>query len=64
MTIEVFWQPSLRKTIVWSSAITIVVASVKVSVHHLGDFIAWFRMSSVSCISLQELQQRFLLQDQ
>lgn len=46
MTTEVFWEPSFRKTIIWSSVITIVVASVKVSVHHLEDFITWFRTNS------------------
>ena len=55
MTTGVFWQPSLWKTVFRSLAIAIVIVSVKMSVHHIRDFITWSRISSDPCISLQRL---------
>lgn len=55
MTTGVFWQPLLWKTVFRSSAIAIVMVSVKMSVHHIRDFITWSRISSDPCISLQRL---------
>jgi len=57
MTTGVFWQPSLWKTVFRSSAIAIVVVSVKMSVHHIRDFITWSRISSDPCMPWQKVLQ-------